>query len=199
MQLVPLIGVALSAFSGVLSLGDAEWRQQSIFQVLTDRFARTDLSTTAPCDAAQQIYCGGTYQGLIQKLDYIQNMGFTAIWISPVVEQMSGDTSDGSSYHGYWAQDIYSLNAAFGSASDLKALSAALHARGMVCLTSRARIGQVSAPTIAYSRGYPDRQYLMVDVVTNHMGYDGCRACVNYSVFNPFNSVSFGIAPLVFK
>ena len=35
----------------------------------------------------------------------------------------------------------------------------------------------------------------MVDVVTNHMGYDGCRACVNYSVFNPFNSVRLGIPP----
>lgn len=32
-------------------------------------------------------------------------------------------------------------------------------------------------------------QYLMVDVVTNHMGYYGCGNCVDYSVFNPFNSV----------
>jgi hypothetical protein len=31
--------------------------------------------------------------------------------------------------------------------------------------------------------------YLMVDVVTNHMGYLGCGTCVDYSVFNPFNSV----------
>jgi alpha-amylase len=46
-------------------------------------------------------------------------------------------------YHGYWAQDIESLNSNFGDASDLKALSNALHARGM---------------------------YLMVDVVANHMG-----------------------------
>lgn len=66
---------------------------------MTDRFARTDLSTTAACDASEQIYCGGTWQGLIDKLDYIQDMGFTAIWISPMVGQMSGNTSDGSSYH----------------------------------------------------------------------------------------------------
>jgi hypothetical protein len=31
----------------------------------------------------------------------------------------------------------------------------------------------------------------MVDVVTNHMGYAGCGTCVDYSVFNPFNSVRF--------
>jgi alpha-amylase len=56
------------------------------------------------------------------------------VWISPVVKQVSGQTSDGSSYHGYWAQDIYSLNSNFGIVQDLKDLSAALHARGMVSL-----------------------------------------------------------------
>lgn len=63
------------------SLTPAQWRSQSIYQVMTDRFARTDLSTTASCNAASQIYCGGTWQGLISKLDYIQDMGFTAIWM----------------------------------------------------------------------------------------------------------------------
>lgn len=145
-------------------LSAAEWRQQSIYQVMTDRFARTDLSTTAPCSTSAAIYCGGTYQGLIAMLDYIQGMGFTAIWISPVVAQMSGDTADGSSYHGYWAQDIYNLNPAFGTPDDLLSLSAALHARGM---------------------------YLMVDVVTNHFAYDGCGNCVDYSIFTPFNSSSY--------
>ena len=56
-------------------------------------------------------------------------MGFTAIWISPVVAQIT-DASRG--YTGYAAQNLNALNSHFGSASDLKALSAALHARGMV-------------------------------------------------------------------
>lgn len=47
--------------------------------VLTDRFARTDGSTTAACNTGSQIYCGGTRQGIINHLDYIQNMGFTAV------------------------------------------------------------------------------------------------------------------------
>lgn len=46
---------------------------------------------------------------------------------------MPGDTADGSSYHGYWAQDIYAVNTNFGSAADLVSLSDALHGRGMVC------------------------------------------------------------------
>lgn len=146
------------------ALSAADWRQQSIYQVMTDRFARTDLSTTATCDTSAAVYCGGTYQGLISKLDYIQGMGFTAIWISPIVKQMDGSTADGSSYHGYWAQDIWSLNPSFGTASDLIALSTALHSRGM---------------------------YLMLDVVTNHFAYKGCGNCVDYSIFNPFNSASY--------
>ena len=75
---------------------------------------------------------------------------------------LSGDSADGEAYHGYWAQNINEVNSNFGSSSNLVALSTALHARGM---------------------------YLMVDVVTNHMGYLGCGACVNYSVFTPFDSV----------
>lgn len=43
------------------------------------RFARTDNSTVATCDALYGLYCGGSYQGLINHLDYIQGMGFTAV------------------------------------------------------------------------------------------------------------------------
>lgn len=101
MFLGPLLPIlAATAFvAPATSLTPAGWRSQSIYQVMTDRFARTDLSTTAACDSSQGVYCGGTWKGLISKLDYIQGMGFTAIWISPFVEQMSGDTTDGSSYH----------------------------------------------------------------------------------------------------
>ncbi|KUI56593.1 Alpha-amylase A type-3 [Cytospora mali] len=156
--------VAASVVAPVVTLSPAKWRSQSIYQVMIDRFARTDLSTTAACDTSAQIYCGGTWQGLISKLDYIQDMGFTAVWISPFVHQMSGQTSDGSSYHGYWAQDIYEVNSAFGTSEDLVELSAALHNRGM---------------------------YLMLDVVTNHFAYDGCGTCVDYSIFVPFDSKSY--------
>jgi hypothetical protein len=85
-------------------------------------------------------------------------MGFTAIWITPVTEQLPQDTGDGEAYHGYWQQNMYVMEVNFqqllidfaryeidsnlGTAADLLALSTALHARGM---------------------------HLMVDVVANHM------------------------------
>ena len=49
---------------------------------MTDRFALTDGSTTAACDITLGQYCGGTWQGIINNLDYIQNMGFTAVSIT---------------------------------------------------------------------------------------------------------------------
>ncbi|KAK0287101.1 hypothetical protein LTS00_010139 [Friedmanniomyces endolithicus] len=141
----------------------AEWRTRTIFQVLTDRFARSDGSTSATCNTADRAYCGGTYQGITNHLDYIQGMGFDAVWISPITEQVQGNTPDGYAYHGYWQQNINELNSNFGSGNDLKALSSALHSRGML---------------------------LMLDVVVNHNGYNGAPASVDYSVFHPFNKQS---------
>lgn len=89
---------ALAAVTGFASaLSPAEWRSQSIYQVLTDRFARTDGSTTAACNTQDGVYCGGTWQGIINKLDYIQNMGFTAVSPQiPTPRQML--TNDRSGY-----------------------------------------------------------------------------------------------------
>ncbi|KAL5042452.1 hypothetical protein BDW71DRAFT_200581 [Aspergillus fruticulosus] len=160
-------GLALAAAflaKAVAGLTAAEWRSQSIYFLLTDRFGRTDNSTTAACNTSDRVYCGGSWQGIISHLDYIQGMGFTAIWITPVTEQLPQDTGDGEAYHGYWQQQIYNVNTNYGTTADLLALSEALHARGM---------------------------YLMVDVVANHMGYGGAGNTVDYSVFSPFDSSSY--------
>lgn len=142
----------------------ADWRARSIYQVMIDRYALTNGSTTSPCPTGPQKYCGGTWQGLTNKLDYIQGMGFDAVWISPVTYQLQGDTEDGEAYHGYWQTDLYRLNDNFGTADDLKALSDALHSRGM---------------------------YFMVDVVTNHFAWHGDPSTVQYDTFQPFNSQSY--------
>lgn len=65
---------------------DAEaWKQRSIYQILTDRFAIGGSGNGGPqLDYLSRQYCGGNWQGVIEKLDYIQGMGFDAIWISPV-------------------------------------------------------------------------------------------------------------------
>jgi alpha-amylase len=113
-----------SALAMAVSAGTSdEWKQRSVYQVLTDRFARSDGSTSTCTNLSN--YCGGDYQGMINKLDYIQGMGYDAIWISPIV-----DNSDGG-YHGYWARDWEAVNSNFGSKDDLKALVDAAHAKGI--------------------------------------------------------------------
>ncbi|KAI9702084.1 MAG: hypothetical protein M1836_001428 [Candelina mexicana] len=91
-------------------------------------------------------------------------MGFTAVWISPVTYNLPGPTADGEAYHGYWQQNLYELNPLFGTAGDLRALSEALHKRGM---------------------------YLMVDVVVNHFGYNGAGDTVNYTQLHPFDKQEY--------
>jgi alpha-amylase len=45
-------------------------------------------------------------------------MGFTAIWITPVTEQLPQDTGDGEAYHGYWQQNMYVLEVNFSTIID---------------------------------------------------------------------------------
>jgi alpha-amylase len=66
-------------------------------RLITDRFA--PATDGASCDPAARTYCGGTYQTIISKLDYIQGMGFTAIWISPTGLNIEGETEYGEAYH----------------------------------------------------------------------------------------------------
>jgi alpha-amylase len=142
----------------------SDWRSRSIYQLFTDRFALSDGSWGKECNAEQQLYCGGSFQGIINKLDYIQGMGFTAIWISPIIKNINDTGSFGQAYHGFWSQDITQINEHFGTADDLKALSKAVHDRGM---------------------------YLMIDVVANNMAAAGTAAGVDYSKFVPFNSKQY--------
>lgn len=115
---------ALVMLGAAVQAGNTEdWKKRNVYQVLTDRFARSDGSTQYCSDLSN--YCGGDYQGMIQQLPYIQGMGFDAIWISPIVENTEGG------YHGYWAKNWEAVNPNFGTEDDLQALVDAAHALDM--------------------------------------------------------------------
>ena len=114
--------LTLSILAGLtLSHTPEEWRSRTIYQLLTDRFARSNGDIT-PCGNFSD-YCGGTFQGIINNLDYIQHMGFDAIWISPVVLNIP------HGYHGYWAKNLFEISPEFGGPKGLKALVEACHKR----------------------------------------------------------------------
>ena len=147
-----------------------EWLSRSIYQILTDRFART--SDTGSCNLSQ--YCGGNYQGIINKLDYIKGMGFDAIWISPIVENYAG------SYHGYHLTNLYNVNTNFGSESDLVNLITACHNKDiwvMVDVVAN-HVGPVGTD---YSQIYPFNlaehyhDYCDITDWTNQWQVENCR------------------------
>jgi len=119
-----LLTISFLIASTVYCKTKAEWKSRIIYQVLTDRYSRTD-GGTGGCDIAANNYCGGTFKGIQNNLDYIQNMGFDALWISPVVQNTPGG------YHGYWAKDLYKINENFGTQQDLLDLVAECHRRNI--------------------------------------------------------------------
>lgn len=69
----------------VLAADTASWKSRNIYFALTDRIARSADDTGGDACSNLGNYCGGTFQGLEGKLDYISGMGFDAIWITPIV------------------------------------------------------------------------------------------------------------------
>lgn len=67
--------LTVATFTALLGVSGAanteEWKSRSIYQVMVDRFAQTDGSTTATCSDLSQ-HCNGSWAGLINQLDYIQ-------------------------------------------------------------------------------------------------------------------------------
>ena len=118
-----LLTVILLFSSSLAVHSTEEWKSRTIYQVITDRFARTDGQVTKCGDLHH--YCGGTFKGIEDNLDYIKNMGFDAIWISPVPENYGED------YHGYGALTWYKINPYFGTADEFKSLIKAMHKKDM--------------------------------------------------------------------
>ncbi len=134
-----------------------DWNDATVYFVMTDRFMNGDPSNDAAYgrqkDGASEIgtWHGGDLSGLTAKLDYIQALGATAVWITSPVEQVHGWVSGGSAgdfkhygYHGYWALDFTRLDRNLGTPADLQSFVDAAHARGL---------------------------RVLLDVVLNHPGY----------------------------
>lgn len=116
----------------VVNLVD-DWRDEVIYQLLTDRFANGDVNNdfnVSQDESNLARYLGGDYQGVIDHVDYLEALGITTIWISPVVVNVEEDAGS-ASYHGYWTQDFANVNPHFGDLAKLRELSDVLHQHDM--------------------------------------------------------------------
>jgi glycosidase len=108
-----------------------DWRDEIIYQLIVDRFADGDVNNDFNVHpGALGKYQGGDWQGIVDHLDYLQALGITTLWISPIVQNVDSD-ADIDGYHGYWQQDLTQLNAHFGDLASLRSMVAAVHDRGM--------------------------------------------------------------------
>ncbi|HEY1562146.1 MAG TPA: alpha-amylase family glycosyl hydrolase [Caulobacteraceae bacterium] len=120
-------------------------QDEVVYFLLPDRFENGDQANDRgglsgdrlktgfdPTDKA--FYHGGDLKGVLRRLDYIQGLGATAIWITPVFKNKPVQGPPGhesASYHGYWITDFTDVDPHLGTKADFAALVAAAHARGM--------------------------------------------------------------------
>ena len=120
-------------------------QDEVIYFVLPDRFDNGDTANdrgglsgdrlvTGFDPTAKGFYHGGDLKGLIRRLDYIQGLGATALWVGPIFQNKPVQGSKGqesAGYHGYWITDFTRVDPHFGSDDDFRALVDAAHKRGM--------------------------------------------------------------------
>lgn len=153
----------ISSYASSFVGGRTDFRDETIYFVITTRFYDGDKTNNVYCWDGQALNAGdpswrGDFKGLIEKLDYIKALGFSAVWITPVVENMSG-----FDYHGYHASSFKKVDSRYLSEdTDFRTLIDAVHARDMK---------------------------LILDVVFNHCGNFGeetlCPMFVKDETVNP--------------
>lgn len=106
----------------------------AVYLITPDRFANAvpeNDSVTSLIEKSNRIHKdgrhGGDIKGIIDHLQYIDDMGFTAIWSTPLLENNQPDTS----YHGYAMTDFYKVDPRFGNNEDYRELSTKARSRGM--------------------------------------------------------------------
>ena len=128
-----LLCYALSSWAANSSfLSRTDFRDESIYFVMTTRFYNGDPGNDVQCWDAQNYNVGdpawrGDFKGLIEKMDYIKALGFTAIWVTPIVENASG-----YDYHGYHAHDFSKVDHRYESEGvSFQQVIEEAHKRGM--------------------------------------------------------------------
>jgi glycosidase len=130
-----------------------DWRDVWIYFLLIDRFNNPSAPPRhLPFDSEQGTFQGGTFNGVRERLDYLQQLGVGAIWLSPVIKNCQYEDT---TYHGYGFQDFLQVDPRFASdpvaarqnpqlaEDELRALIDAAHARNI---------------------------YVIFDIVLNHAG-----------------------------
>lgn len=110
-----------------------------LYLLMPDRFAngnpKNDVAKgmrTQVCDRTQpSLRHGGDLAGIEQHLDYFNQLGVTALWFTPILENDSPDQGGFSTYHGYATTDYYRVDPRFGTNQDYARLVSEAHTHGL--------------------------------------------------------------------
>ncbi|RRN62775.1 alpha-amylase family glycosyl hydrolase [Caulobacter sp. 602-1] len=120
-------------------------QDEVIYFVLPDRFENGDATNDHGGPALGPLvdgfdptragfYHGGDLEGVTRRLDYIQGLGATAVWLAPIFKNRAVQGPPGhesAAHHGYWITDFTDVDPHFGTKADFKAMVDAAHARGL--------------------------------------------------------------------
>ena len=132
-----------------LHVPSPDWQDQILYFIVTDRFMDGDTTNNDQGVGEYKkgdggFWNGGDIQGIMDRMDYIKELGATGIWITPpVANQWRNPQKTGTGNHGYWATNFMEVDKHLGTLEDYQQLSATLHKNGM---------------------------YLIQDIVCNHLG-----------------------------
>lgn len=139
-----IVGLSSSCLPATQEESDGPflWENANIYFLLTDRFFNGDPSNDVNFNRTASTgklrgFEGGDLKGVIRKIEegYFDQLGTTALWLTPYFEQIHGGTDEGTGmtygYHGYWTSDWTSIDPNYGSEEELMKLVETAHEHGI--------------------------------------------------------------------
>lgn len=185
--LLIIITINTISISAATFIGNrTDFRDETIYFVMTTRFYDGDPSNNTQCWDNQQANEGdpawrGDFKGLIEKLDYIKALGFTTIWVTPVVENASG-----YDYHGYHAFNFSKVDKRYESEDvSFQTLIDEVHARDMkivldIVLNHTGNFGEENLCKL-FTRDWSANQATLDQCMIPYTQKDGGRLPDNYN------------------
>lgn len=111
---------------GAVEKKERTWKDERFYSIVVDRFFDGNSDNNRDADVNNpNTFNGGDFAGITKKLDYLKDMGFTTIILSPIFVNEKGG------YHGYWTHDFYNTDPHFGTLDEFKKLVKEAHKRDM--------------------------------------------------------------------
>ncbi|MCF7561459.1 alpha-amylase [Sabulilitoribacter multivorans] len=161
------------------------WEGANVYFLLTDRFNNGNTSNDVNFNRTEETgklrgFEGGDIKGITQKIEegYFTNLGISAIWMTPIVEQIHGGTDEGTGFsygfHGYWTSDWTAIDPNFGTTEDLKELVEVAHRNGIRILLDA--VINHTGPVTEKDPVWPD-EWVRTEPPCDFKSYKGTTMC----------------------